>query len=262
MAELQSYVCPNCGANTTNAENCEYCGSLLVRFVEKGIDLSQTSYTDNSEVFPGLITELKKNLKLQEENKGVGVTTDIWWKNDSTGDIQCVGILSADSEPVFCDGTPVNLGPKAKGLIVFFIFNTFADNSLYSGYNGRKDAQLKEFKQLKSFPLFTSHYGSFVDKSGYKRLERDYAIHFGEDAEGAARLISEILAKVQGLKPTDSYDIFTNVGGAAVENARNAWLEAHGIVTVANTSNSSNDGCAGVFLAGIILAGTSIAALL
>ena len=228
MAELQSYVCPNCGANTTNAENCEYCGSLLVRFVEKGIDLSQTSYTDNSEVFPGLITELKKNLKLQEENKGDVVTTDINWMIYDTA---CAAI-SIHSASIFQDDTPMNLGAKAKGLIISFHFDIYADNSQHSEYNGRMDARLKEFKQLKSFPLFTSHYGPYVDEDGEKRLRRGYAIHFGEDAEGAARLISEVLIKVEGLKPTDSYDIFTNVGVTAIQNARNAWDEAHGFVTV------------------------------
>ena len=67
MSELKTFVCPNCGANTTNAQNCEYCGSLLVRFVEKGIDLSHTTYLNNDAVFPGLITQLKYNLKLQEK---------------------------------------------------------------------------------------------------------------------------------------------------------------------------------------------------
>ena len=221
MAELQSYVCPNCGANTTNAENCEYCGSLLVRFVEKGIDLSQTSYTNNSEVFPGLITELKKNLILQEENKGLAVVTDIMWKNDATGDRGVVCILSASSETIFADGTPLSLGVKAKGLIVTFNYCTYADNSQWGEYNERMDTLLKKFKQLKSFLLFTSHYGSFVDEQGFKRLGREYAIHFGEDAEGAARLISEVLIKVEGLKPTDSYDIFTNMG-TDIQKARDA----------------------------------------
>ena len=66
MPELKSYTCPNCGANTTDARNCEFCGSLLVRFVEKGIDLSQTTYLDDTETFPGLINALKQNLQLQE----------------------------------------------------------------------------------------------------------------------------------------------------------------------------------------------------
>ena len=80
MAELKSYTCPNCGANTTNADNCEYCGSLLVRFVEKGIDLSKTSYLSNTEVFPGLIKELKQNLAMQEQGDESTVT-DIYRAN-------------------------------------------------------------------------------------------------------------------------------------------------------------------------------------
>ena len=75
--ELKSYVCPNCGANTTNTQNCEYCGSLLVRFVEKGIDLSHTSYLNNNAVFPGLVEELKRNLELQSENPKDWVATDL-----------------------------------------------------------------------------------------------------------------------------------------------------------------------------------------
>ena len=69
--------CPNCGANATNHQNCEYCGSLLVRFVDKGIDLSQTSYTSNAEVFPGLVQNLQQNLRMQE-NSDDSTVTDIY----------------------------------------------------------------------------------------------------------------------------------------------------------------------------------------
>ena len=61
--EMVSLKCPNCGANATNNQNCEYCGSLLVRFVDKGIDLSNTSYLDDSLVFPGLKEKLKENAR-------------------------------------------------------------------------------------------------------------------------------------------------------------------------------------------------------
>ena len=255
--ELKTYVCPNCGANTTNAENCEYCGSLLVRFVEKGIDLSQTSYTDNSEVFPGLISELKKNLKLQEDNKGVDVSTVIFWVN-AAGDIGNDYINSASSENLFMDGTPMNLGPKSKGLIVTFDFSTpITDDSEISEIT---DAELKKFKQLKSFPLFTSHYDSFVSEEGIKVLGRQYVIHFGEDAEGAARLISEVLTKVKGLKPTDSYDFYTTNVRADIKKVGDAWFEAHGFGN--SNTNTNNSGCAGVLLAGVVLIGTAIAALL
>ena len=38
--ELQAITCPNCGANTSNHQNCEYCGSFLVRQVSRGVDVS------------------------------------------------------------------------------------------------------------------------------------------------------------------------------------------------------------------------------
>ena len=49
--EANVIKCPNCGASSTNHTNCEYCGSLLVRFVDKGIDLSTTSYLTNDKVY-------------------------------------------------------------------------------------------------------------------------------------------------------------------------------------------------------------------
>lgn len=54
--------CPNCGAAAKNHKNCEYCGSLLIRFVEKGIELPQ-HYRNNNKVFSGLIDALKENLE-------------------------------------------------------------------------------------------------------------------------------------------------------------------------------------------------------
>ena len=65
-SQLTPIVCPNCGANTTNHSNCEYCGSLLVRFVDAQIDVMQTPYADNTIVLPGLVEELRKNLAAQK----------------------------------------------------------------------------------------------------------------------------------------------------------------------------------------------------
>lgn len=49
--EIKTIVCPNCGANTTNHQNCEYCGSMLVRCYEMmGID-EDSDEEDEKEVF-------------------------------------------------------------------------------------------------------------------------------------------------------------------------------------------------------------------
>ena len=243
--ELKSLVCPHCGANTTNMQNCEYCGSLLVRFVDKGIDISNTSYNNGDNIFPGLLTELRNNLKLQLENpKENTCTTDIFWPLHDGG----WGAFSIGRSMSFCwvDGSPMNLGSSNNGLIVCVGFNT-CFNQQFSAFNKEMDEQLSKFKKLKSFELFTSHTCSFTDNLGDSRFGREYAIDFGNDAEGASVLISEILSQVMGLNPSDNFDIFTNVGADKVQQARNAWYASHGLGT-----STQNSGCAGVILALIV----------
>lgn len=251
--ELKSLVCPHCGANTTNAQNCEYCGSLLVRFVDKGIDISNTSYLSGICEYPGLLTELNNNLRLQAENPNKCVFTDICWI-ESDGRSGYVGIGTSGLID-WSDSSPINLGSKEGGLIVGLEFSTFVDEKTNKDYNQKMDRQLSKFKQLKSFPLFTSHYSSFTGTHGEKEYGREYAIDFGKDAEGAAALISEILSEVIGLNPTDNYDIFTNAGNA-IDQARKSWNNAHGF-----SYNSRNDGCVGLLIAFIMSVGTIGAAL-
>ena len=221
--ELKTYVCPNCGANTTNTQNCEYCGSLLVRFVEKGIDLSHTSYLNNNAVFPGLVEELKRNLELQSENPRDFIATDLYKVKHDYGDV-----ITIMKKFRWNDGTvsPEFYGKK-KGLCIALDFNTYMDVANYKKYNDEQDAELAKFRQLDSFPLFTAHNGTYKS-GGISMYERSYAINFGEDAEGAARLISEILIKVKGWSPTEPYDMFTNVGRGNIGAARAAWEKAHG----------------------------------
>ena len=234
MTELKSYVCPNCGANTTNAQNCEYCGSLLVRFVEKGIDLSHTTYLNNDAVFPGLITQLKYNLKLQEEHKQ--------WEE------VCTTIMFVDSQdPTTYDGIAVipcdaGDGNLKRGLTILCDFPRYTDDiQEFEEFNKTVDNQLVEFKKLDSFPLFSSDYGSYVDDDGFERLKRQYWIDFGKDAEGAARLISEILIKVKGLTLTDDIDIFTKIGEES-HDARDAWKVAHGFAEASDSQQTSSFG--------------------
>lgn len=233
--ELKTYVCPNCGANTTNAQNCEYCGSLLVRFVEKGIDLSHTSYLNNNAVFPGLVEELKRNLKLQSENPKDAVATDLNKYFDNRWECLCImrGLRWEDGtvSPEF-DGSK-------KGLCIGLSFTTYMDVANNKEFNDEMDAQLARFRQLDSFSLFTAHNCTYKDGYGCSRYAREYAINFGEDAEGAARLVSEILIKVNGWSPTEPYDMFTNVGNNNINRAREAWNAAHGSESDSNSQQTS-----------------------
>lgn len=45
--EAQTITCPNCGANTTNHQNCEYCGSLLVQIANKDFCNNYIEYSKN-----------------------------------------------------------------------------------------------------------------------------------------------------------------------------------------------------------------------
>lgn len=207
--EEKTLRCPNCGANTTNADNCEYCGSLLVRFVEKGIDLSKTSYTSNTEVFPGLIRELKQNLALQKQGDE-SVVTDI------VRAIGTRGLLSIirTGHCVWADDHEIVLSNSDKGLAIVFDFDTYihADDKEVIDYNKEKEQQHALFKQLPCYELFTSHRCFYKGDNGEECKGIEYAIDFGEDAEGAARLISEIMIKVFGVSLDEDVEFYTNYG--------------------------------------------------
>lgn len=234
--DLKTIICPNCGANTTNPKNCEYCGSLLVRFADKGIDLSQTSYLNNDEVIPGLIPELKKNLRLQEEKPDLSVATDIYIVKD-----KCVVGFSVlrTGYAGWKDHQLIELGEGNNGLIIAVGFDTFIDD-IHPEFNRDMEAQLRRFRNLNSYGLFTQHTSTVIDSNGHQRYYREYAIDFGQDVEGAARLISEIMIKVNGCSNDTDIDIFTNAGEEA-ERSRQSWKVAHGYASATSYEEEEED---------------------
>lgn len=228
MAELKSYTCPNCGANTTNADNCEFCGSLLVRFAEKGIDLSNTSYLSNTEVFPGLIKELEQNLAMQEQGDE-STATDIYRANSVEGNYVCPSVLRT-GKCIWADGQNILLSKSNKGLVIILKFDTYVDTSNLDNikFNKEWERKLNLFKQLPSYELFTPHNCFYTDPWGAKRKGIEYAIDFGEDAEGAARLISEILIKVYEVPLDENLEFYTNYGVNKVEESRRMVNKSRG----------------------------------
>lgn len=236
--EIKTYTCPNCGAQITNTRNCEYCGSLLVRFAVHGIDVTKTEYMNDDYVFPGLKEELEKNLKLRKEHPGMNVATDIY-KENSDGTMFCISILNSN-KTAWLDDTLMDLESSESGLRIDIDFCKYKDSSANKEFNNRMDSELRKFKKLDSFPLFTSHYNqNYITSAGDEKYGYQYAIDFGEDAEGAARLVSEILTKVYGVSVEENVDIFTNVGNDNIDTARNNWYKNHGF----DTSTTQNSGC-------------------
>ena len=211
--EANVIKCPNCGASSSNHTNCEYCGSLLVRFVDKGIDLSTTSYLTNDKVYAGLIDALKQNLDRQELSDSA-VETGIFYKSSPTVKLSRKrhGVVTVfrSGSTTWSDGDPIKLGNKNMGLVIKFSFDIHAEGKDVA--DERIERQHQEFKTIGSFPLFTSHSGIYMRSGSSCRFRsQEYAIDFGQDVEGAARLISEVLSKVYGI-PEDAQLVYLGEG--------------------------------------------------
>lgn len=224
--EANLIKCPNCGANVTNHKNCEYCGSLLVRFAEKGIDISNTPYIDNSFVFPGLIEALEKNLEYQKEKK-CGICTSILYQDKLGWNI---GYFSGMHIESYEEDLEEENDPN---LYISRCFN-ICNNSRYADSNKINELMITRLSLLKSFPLFEKYESEDGELEGGGNLIRyEYGIDMGQDAEGAARLISEIIMKVDEICITDPVFIYTyydnDEGNAAYTRAYNNWCRAHGL---------------------------------
>ena len=253
MAEngIKTYTCPNCGAQITNTHNCEYCGSSLVQFAVHGIDVTKTEYMNDDYVFPGLKEELEKNLKLQTEHPYSPVATEVFWEFPD-GAVNPFSIRRSGSLVGWSDNTPIELESRDKGLRIALDFCKFNDSSAHKEFNDRMDSKLSKFKKLDSFPLFTSHYSHSINPvDETERYGYQYALDFGEDVEGAARLVSEILIKAYGVSLEENFYMYTNAG-RLIGRAREIWSCIHGYAYDANhandddeedTSTTQNSGC-------------------
>ena len=197
--ETQRAICPNCGAHTTNTQNCEFCGSLLTRLQQHGVNIESSVYKDDGKIFKGLINALKRNLELQEMVEDIAVGTAIY-----TGDELLCSVgsrLVSEHGEVFFPSADYS---KKHLMIVF----NYKPNNI-SG----DELRLHRFRNLDIYELFTELI-SF--NNGVKCYE--YAIDFGADAEGAALLISRILYEVCSIPYETTIDCYTGYLNRGGEN--------------------------------------------
>ena len=206
--------CPNCGANTTNPRNCEYCGSLLVRFVDQNIDLSNTSYLDDSQTLPGLENAMKMNLMMQKSNPNQSVVTDIYKK-----DLTYVACVLRTGYAAFMDKTNIPSQSK-EGLCVLFQFFRYDDEDYDDNmkYNLEQEKLHQKFRALDIFPLFSERICRYENKNWGMCKAYEYYIDFGQDAVGASRLISKVLLDVNELSLDEQVECYTNVGNNVEKN--------------------------------------------
>ena len=220
---MQEIKCPNCGAPAKNHKNCEFCGSLLVRFANKGIDLTNTTYLNNDAVLPGLIKELEKNLELQTKDKAV--CTDIYYEKGGSAELTsscCIitssGLMSTNGDLVFPNAEIPSLGVSFR----FQIYNPELE-SKYPFLKCERDWK-ESFEKLTSISLFDLKVTRTREEGGGPEyMAYEYAIDFGQDAEGAARLISEIHNKVFGCELHKPLIYSTNTG-KEIDETRNKMM--------------------------------------
>ena len=196
-------------------------------------------------VFPGLKKQIEKNLKLQTVHPYLNVATEIFWEFPD-GAVNPFSIRRSGSLTGWSDNTPIDLESCDNGLRITLDFCKFNDSSAHKEFNDRMDSKLSKFKKLDSFPLFTSHYNQNFIQDGIERYGYEYVLDFGEDAEGAARLVSEILTKVNGVSVEENVDMFTNAGFTKISIALKNWRKNHGFDyndEEEDTSTTQNSGC-------------------
>ena len=185
MADQVLFQCPNCGASITNSLNCEYCGSLLIRFEAQNIPLNLVKYGKDGFSFPGLEDALKKNIELQKKYPGVDTCTDI---DESTG--------------------TVNLQVSKSGMIEGKAFDVFTDKpglEIALRFSAAKGADIQYWKVFEKLDIFKLFKINDLVLDGAKPFKECY-IDFGEDYVGASRMLSTIIKEVYGL---DESTVFT-----------------------------------------------------
>lgn len=173
--EAQTITCPNCGASTSNYQNCEYCGSFLVRQVSRGLDVSnyiERIPTYHNEV---ILKILKKSEDIIKQLKNLGV--------------------SGNSPALFIKFGNAWIGNETTGILVSF------DEAKDSYCISIATVELEGLGVSKE-DFMNSEIGSFFTYSEEDCQDTDewdmsvFEIEFGHDIKGAADFICQLLDKV------------------------------------------------------------------
>lgn len=173
---ISSIVCPNCGANSKNRHNCEYCGSMLIRFIDKDITIDDNIQGENARIIPGLVEAFKSNLLLQKHRiESSLILTQI---NSNKGIYQVVPMYDA----TYGLGVENPFSNKDEEGLVLRV--PFMVRSLDSKIAERERKSLSAIKRFDWYKLFTE----VENKDGTYLL-----LDCGGDYETAAILLSNII---------------------------------------------------------------------
>lgn len=211
--QVQTIVCPNCGASATNHRNCEYCGSLLVRFTDKNIPLDETKYGHSAFKFTGLEDALTKNLEEQARTSGrnhihtfinspaLSLSLDVTNPKAQTEMV----LYSWGDANTFRIKPTIQPDSDEQSLVICIRFYEItnklwaADNRFSHGitqdlnaYNNEAHAR---FQGIDIYDLFSLQTDTMVDEGSGTKVGNvyQYYLNFGRDVEGAASIITQYL---------------------------------------------------------------------
>jgi hypothetical protein len=228
MEVAKQLTCPNCGANITNTRNCEYCGSLLVRFIDNNIALDEKKYGSSAFRLAGLKEALVKNLAEQDKADGQNhIHTCIRCKElelefevtNPRSQAEVVQFQWAAQDYVWNLRTvpSIEFNTNERSLVVCVRFYEINSNqylylNLHNDFNNFYSEQHSKFKKLDIYKLFTyttsplliSPGGGLEMKSG---VAHQYYIDFGRDIDGAAAIITQYLLNCSTMQSLRSYNL-------------------------------------------------------
>lgn len=208
--QVSAIVCPNCGANTTNRKNCEYCGSMLVRFVDKNIAIDQDVLGKDALSFSSVAVNLKKNLELQNELSSTDVVlTEIRSDGKAMYRINGAGNLNLGAPDIWIYGgnlTSETKYPVFPGVAGYRL----AEANIPSSSEPRLllcltcppfNSEEEKFRKSCYSALFSS-----VDLPAYrfdngkivKEKDSFYYLDMGQDYESAAKIVTDFYKKIYG----------------------------------------------------------------
>ena len=149
--ELQSIVCPNCGATTTKKDYCEFCGSFLVGKISSGINVDR--YADTVRKMP-----LNKGIKQM-----LDIFTNIVYDlDDQYCKLLVLDVINIKAKGIYDDGIILSITASHNGIIL-----KYPGNASY------------EFANSSMFTLFE------------KKANDLYIVSFGKDIGGAVKFINQ-----------------------------------------------------------------------
>ena len=175
--QVQTIVCPNCGANATNHHNCEFCGSFLVQRAALGIDVSRYVEASSKYSNKGIETALKMYSDILQEHP-------------------------EDNHLVF----------QAPSV---FILPQYLDHEPHTGFkitvhstDLEREGVLGKFRNSPLIEAFESYHSITTDSNGYCFESTNYVSNFGYDAEGASKVVLQLM-EILGVKVEEaSYEIY------------------------------------------------------